>query len=105
MRAQRKFADQRAACGDLLGERLVARRINPVDAMAEKGNRIAPGGQCAAMRRRINSLGQPADDRKADARQMLRELEGIALSAASRIAAANDRDRGQPEQVRVAVYI
>jgi hypothetical protein len=103
--AERELADQRATCRDLLTQRLVARRVDSIDTMAEKRDRVTTGGQRAAVRRRINTLGEAADDGKAEARQVLCELESIALSASRWVAAANDGECGQLQQVRVTSYI
>ncbi len=73
--------------------------------MTKESDRPPPCGQRPAMRSRVDSLRQAADDREADAGQMLGKFEGIALAALGRIAAADNSNCRQVQNVGIAVYI
>ena len=101
-RAERELAHQCAPTGNFMGEIAIAGGIYAIDAVAEKGNRRRTGGQRAAMRRCVDALGESADDAKTSRAQVPCELECVARAAAGGIAAANDRQRGQMQKLRVA---
>ena len=103
--AEREFADERSGRGNFLGEPLVGRRVDPIDAMTQEGDGTTAGSEGTTVCSSIDTLRQPADNREAGTREMLGELEGVALAALGRIAATDDRDGRQVQNVRVAVYI
>jgi hypothetical protein len=73
--------------------------------MTQKGDRRATGRESPAMRGRIYSLSKPTDNREARACEMVRELESGASPALGWIAAANDGQRWEMQQVRISVHI
>ncbi len=66
-----------------------------------KGTRV----ECATVCCCIDAQCEAADNTKAAARQVARELERIASAAAGRVTAADDRERGQVQRVFIASHV
>ncbi len=101
--AQRKLADQCAVPGNIPGELTIRGRVNAIDAVTEKGDGRTTRRQRSAVGGRVDALREAADDAEARRAEVPGELEGVPRAAGRRVAAADDRERGQVQNLRVAI--
>jgi len=87
------------------GEFAIRGRVYAIDAVTQNGDRRSPCRQRSAVRGGVDSLRQATDDAKPRLAKMPGKLERILRAALCRVAAADDRESGQVENLRVAVDI
>src|SRR5581483_6217249 len=92
LRAERVVADQRAALDDLLGEALVLRRVDQVEAAREHGDRAAAGIERGAVRDGVDAAGEAADHGHAVGRKPARHVFGRLPAIDGDAARADYRD-------------
>ena len=84
------FAEQRPVGGDLVGQLLVFGRIDVHHAAGQHGDRPSAGRQGAAMGRRVDAAGQPADDGQSRAGQAAGQPFGLPQAILRAVARADD---------------
>ena len=104
-RAEGELADDDAIIGDALRQFAVPRRVNPVAAGTDDGNRRAAAGKTAAMRGGIDAERQATDDGEARLRQRSRKRFGVGVALRRRVAAADDGDARPVEQLRAPLDV
>jgi len=96
---ERKFRHQRAACGELVRQLAVARRVNDVGAGTEHRHTACGSGQAATVRRGVNAERKPADYGQAGVGECPGKDFGIGQALRGRMAAADDGQRRTREQI------
>ena len=106
MRAQREFADQRAALFHFREQFLVLLRIDDVHARAEHADRRAVRSPASAlMRQAVYAARHAADDRQAALGQVMPQPLRHLIAVGRRASRAHHRDRMPVEHAGVSAHV
>ena len=102
--AERQLGEDRAAGGDRVGQRPVARRVDPVDPGAHDRERAGRGLKRALVGCGVDALREAADHGEPRLAQRAGEVASVAQPGLGGVAAAHDRDRRARERCRIAPH-
>src|SRR5258706_2929500 len=105
LRAEREFGHERADGRELVGERVVSPRIDPIRTGAHYRDARGRRAQTATMGGCIDAEREPAYDREAGTRERVRERLRVACALKARIPAADDREARRVQQLCSALHI